>query len=68
MVMKEDIDNTKDLTGKLCDFRGHTVLVVKKYKLTFAISDKLEMPVRYDVMFQDGSIDIVSVNSLKLLE
>ena len=65
MVMKENFESDKNLIGKLCDFRGHTVLVVKKLKLSFKISDNLEMPQRYEVMFNDGTIDVVSVNSLK---
>jgi len=69
--MKENIKKNKSLTGKLCDFRGHTVLVVKKLNLTFNIHDdslNLEMPQRYEVMFNDGSIDVVSINSLKLIQ
>ena len=68
MVMKENFKTEKNLIGKLCDFRGHTVLVVKKLKLSFNISDNLEMPQRYEVMFNDGTIDVVSVNSLKCIE
>ena len=68
MVMKENINSDENLIGKLCDFRGHTVLVVKKLRLSFNISDNLEMPQRYEVMFNDGTIDVVSVNSLKHIE
>ena len=66
--MKENFKTEKNLTGKLCDFRGHTVLVIKKFKLSFKISDNLEMPQRYEVMFNDGTIDVVSVDSLKLIK
>ena len=67
--MKENFKTNKSLTGKLCDFRGHTVLVVKKLKLSFNIhDDNLEMPQRYEVMFNDGSIDVVSINSLKIIK
>ena len=65
MAMKENFKSDKISVGKLCDFRGHTVLVVKKLKLSFNISDNLEMPQRYEVMFNDGTIDVVSINSLK---
>ena len=66
--MKEIISSDESLIGKLCDFRGNTVLVVKKLKLSFNISDNLEMPQRYEVMFSDGAIDVVSVNSLKIIK
>ena len=66
--MKENFKSNKNLVGKLCDFRGHTVLVVKKLKLSFNISDNLEMPQRYEVMFNDGTIDVVSVNALKTIK
>ena len=68
MATKENFKLNENLIGKLCDFRGHTVLVVKKLKLSFNISDNLEMPQRYEVMFNDGTIDVVSVNSLKLIK
>ncbi len=68
MVMKENFKTNESLSGKLCDFRGHIVLVVKKLKSSFNIhDDNLEMPQRYEVMFNDGSIDVVSINSLKLI-
>ena len=51
MVMKENTNPGESLIGKLCDFRGQTVLVVKKLKLSFNISDNLKMPQRYEVMF-----------------
>lgn len=68
MVIKENINPSESLIGKLCDFRGQTVLVVKKLRLSFNISDNLKMPQRYEVMFSDGAIDVVSINSLKIIE
>lgn len=68
MVKKENFNINEDLTGKLCNFRGHIVLVIKKYKLSFPISDDLKLQTRYDVMFKDGSIDIVSQSSLSIIE
>ena len=65
--MKENSKIEENLIGKLCDFRGHLVLVIKKFNLTFDIYDNLKVPKRYEVMFKDGSIDVVSVNSLKLI-
>ena len=67
MVMKENFKTNENVVGKLCDFRGHTVLVVRKLLITFKISDNLEMPQRYEVMFNDGTIDVVSANNLKLI-
>ena len=68
MVMKENFNTDKNLVGKLCDFRGNTVLVVKKLDLSFNTFNNLEMHQRYEVMFKDGAIDIVSINSLKLIK
>jgi len=66
--MKENFKAKKNLVGKLCDFRGNTVLVVKKFEVSFNISDNLKMSQRYEVMFNDGSIDVVSSNCLKLIK
>ena len=67
--MKENFKINESLAGKLCNFRGHMVLVVKKLNMIFNIHDNgLEMPQRYEVMFNDGSIDVVSINSLKIIK
>ena len=58
--MKENSKLDKKLIGKLCDFKGNTVLVVKELQWTFDFPYQ-----RYEVMFNDGNIDVVSINALK---
>ena len=63
METKEDTD----LTGRLCDFYGTTVLVI--YKRIRFIDDK-QQPIKvisYDVLFPDNGIDTVNSKSLKLI-
>ena len=68
MEMKENSKSKEDLTGKMCNFRGNTVLVIRKYKFSFPISDNLELQSKYDIMFEDGSIDLASRSSLTVIE
>ena len=62
-MIKENSKLEKNLIGKMCDFRGNTVLVVKKLQSSTYFPYQ-----RYEVMFNDGGIDVVSVNSLKIIK
>ena len=59
-MIKENYKLEKNLIGKLFDLRGNTVLIVKE------LQSSIHLPYqRYEVMFNDGNIDVVSINALK---